>query len=63
MLAKAGPNGDSVAMLSTCLHYLLLKMKNDSLVTLLSKLQKSSLGVLGGFSLPLYMLPMQIPMV
>ena len=47
MLAKAGPNGDPIATPSTCLLYLLLNIKKDSLVAMLSKLRKSCFGMLG----------------
>ena len=53
MLVKAGPNGDPIATPSTCL-------KNNSLVAMLSKLQKPCLGMLWGFLLSLYKLLIQI---
>ena len=40
MLAKVRPNGDPTTTPSTCLH-LLLNVKKDSLVAMLSKLRKS----------------------
>ena len=60
MLAKAGPNEDPIATPST----LFLNIKNDSLVAYLkSKLRKSCLMMLGGFSLSLYKLSTQMLMV
>ena len=38
MLAKAEGNGDPIATPSTCLEYLLLNVKNDSIVAILAKL-------------------------
>ena len=49
MFAKAGPNENPIATPSTHLQYLLLNVKNDSLVAMLSKLRNSGLGMLGGF--------------
>ena len=43
--------------------YLLLNVKNDTLVIILNKLLKSCLGMLEGFSLPLCRLSMQILML
>ena len=43
MLAKAGDNGDPIATPSTCLKYLLLNIKKDSLVAMLSNIQKHAL--------------------
>lgn len=63
MLAKAEPNGNPISTLSTCLQYLLLKVKNDYLMAMFSKSRKSYLGILGGFSLPLYNLSIEISMV
>ena len=42
---------------------MLLNLKKASLVTMLSKLRKSCFGMLGGFSLSLYELSIQISMV
>ena len=63
MLADAGCNGDPIDTRSTCLQYLLLNVKNDLLVAVLIKLLKSCLEILVGFSLPLFKLSTQIPMV
>ena len=49
MLAKAGPNADSIALGNPiCLYNLLLNIKNDSVVAMLSKSRKISLVILGG---------------
>ena len=42
MLAKAGPNGDTISLPSMCLQDLLLNIKNDSLITTLRKILKTS---------------------
>ena len=39
MLVRAGPNGDPIATLSTCLQNLLLNIEDNSLVATLNKLQ------------------------
>ena len=52
MLVKAGLNRDDTATPSSCL-YLLLNVRKDSLVAMLSKLQKLCFGMLGEFSLSL----------
>ena len=61
-LAKTGPNGDLIATQSICLLYLLLNVKKDSLVAMLSKLPKPCFGMLVGFSLSFYKLSTQISM-
>ena len=48
MLALTGLNGDPIATPSTCLKYLLLNIKKDSLVTTLSKFTKFMLSDVGG---------------
>ena len=42
MLAKAGPNGDTISSPSMCLQDLLLNIKNDYLITTLRKILKTS---------------------
>ena len=62
MLAKAWPNGDPITTLSTCLC-LLLNLKKDSMVAMLSKFQKPYFGIFWGFPLSFYKLSTQISMV
>ena len=48
MFVKAGPNDNPIASPSKFLWHLLAVVKNDSLLIMLYKLQKLSLGTLGG---------------
>ena len=63
MFAKTGPNKDPIATPTTCFQYLLITIQQVYLVAMLSKLQKSCFGKLGGFPLSLYKLSAQILMV
>ena len=51
MFAKVRLNANPMATPSICLQYLLLNVKNDSLLGMFSKLQKAFLRILEAYSL------------